>query len=93
MIYLDCFIQSYKEGTRIRVKTMPGQVVPVLNVECSHRDRERFPVGTIFKADLKLLQSANKKPYLVSRSMKLKVAIEYFDHNLQLQKPFKMQSV
>lgn len=85
--YLDTFIQSFQlpKGKRIRLKPIAGQAVPdYLLVECSREDRLKYPVGTIFKADLTLVQLPNRKPYLITRHRKLERAIEYFEHNKQL---------
>jgi len=87
--YLDTFIQSFRlpHGKRIRLKPIAGQSVPDdLLVECSREDRLKYPVGTIFKADLTLVQLPNRKPYLITRHRKLERAIEYFEHNNQLLK-------
>lgn len=85
--YLDAFIQSFRlpHGKRIRLKPIAGQAVPDdLLVECSREDRLKYPVGTIFKADLTLVQLPNRKPYLITRHRKLERAIEYFEHNQKL---------
>jgi hypothetical protein len=82
--YLDCFIQSFRlpHGKRIRLKPIAGQSVPDdLLVECSREDRLKYPVGTIFKADLQLIKIPGKKPYLITRHRKLERAIEYFEYN------------
>jgi hypothetical protein len=86
--YLDTFIQSFKlpNGKRIRLKPLPGQLAPDdLLVECSREDRIKYPVGTIFKADLTLAQLPNRKPYLITRHRKLERAIEYFEHNQNIK--------
>jgi len=87
MYFLDCFIQTIQTGKkRIRMKPLEGQNVPDLFVECSRPERLKYPIGTIFKADLKIIQVNNKKPYLITRHRKLERAIEYFEHNRQLKK-------
>lgn len=81
---MDTFIQSYKlpKGKRIRLKPIAEQNVPDdLLVECSREDRLKYPVRTIFKADLTLVQLPNRKPYLITRHRKMERAIEYFEHN------------
>ncbi len=86
--YLDTFIQSFvlPKGKRIRLKPIAGQAVPDdLLVECSREDRLKYPVGTIFKADLTLVQLPNRKPYLITRHRKLERAIEYFEHNQNIK--------
>lgn len=86
--YLDCFIQSFclPKGRKIRLKPIIGQVVPEnLLIECSRHDRLKYPIGTIFKADLKLIEIPNKKPYLITRHRKLVCAIEFFEYNITLK--------
>lgn len=86
MYYLDCFIQTILIGKkRIRMKPIQGQNVPDLFVECSRSERLKYPIGTIFKADLKIIQVNNKKPYLITRHRKLVRAIEYFEHNQNIK--------
>ena len=83
--FLDCYIQTLQIGKRIRLKPLEGQLVPPdLYVECDRSQRKKYPVGTIFKADLKVIEAPNKKPYLMARHRKIERAIEYFEHNLNL---------
>jgi len=40
------------ETNRIRVRPLPNQGLPVtLVIECSRKERERHPVGTVFRTD------------------------------------------
>lgn len=93
-IYLDIYIQSVQEGTRIRLRPLPDQDVELtgrdlslLHVSCSRSLRKKFPIGTIFKCDVQLVEKGNGiKPYLKLREgSRLERAIDYFDHNLKLQ--------
>lgn len=91
--YLDIFIQSELEGNRIRIRPLPDQGLDTsLHVSCPRKQRMQFPVGTIFKSDLYLVQKKGIKEYLRIRvspdrpEEKLHEAMEYFDHNLKLQK-------
>ena len=82
MYYLDCYIQTVQKGKRIRLQPLDGQAVPPeMYVECDRIERKKYPIGTIFKADLKLIKIPKKKPYLMARHRKLERAIEYFEHN------------
>jgi hypothetical protein len=54
------------QGKRLRVRPLDGQSSPVLWVSCSRSFRSQLPVGSIFTADLKLIESQKRKPYLVA---------------------------
>jgi hypothetical protein len=54
------------QGKRLRVRPLEGQASPVLWVSCSRTFRSLLPVGSIFTADLKLIESQKRKPYLVA---------------------------
>lgn len=54
-------------GKRLRVKPLEGQNVPLLFVSCSRLLRTQLPLSSVFQADLKLIQSPNRKPYLIAR--------------------------
>jgi hypothetical protein len=49
---------------KIRVRPMQGQNVPELWVSCSKKQRNQMTVGTVFKTDVKLIESEKRKPYL-----------------------------
>ena len=49
---------------KIRVRPTSGQNVPVLWVSCSKKQRNQMIVGTVFKTDVKLIESNKRKPYL-----------------------------
>ena len=49
---------------KIRVRPTQGQDVPELWVSCSKKQRNQMVVGTIFKTDVKLIESEKRKPYL-----------------------------
>ena len=49
---------------KIRVRPTSGQNVPVLWVSCSKKQRNQMIVGTVFKTDVKLIESDKRKPYL-----------------------------
>jgi hypothetical protein len=89
-VYLDVYVQSVKVGNRIRCKPLGGQVISdELWVECSKRIRCHFPVGTIFKADVRKVQPEKRRSYLATfHRNELLRAIEYFEHNNALQHYF-----
>ncbi|MBC7407073.1 MAG: hypothetical protein H7339_01675, partial [Arcicella sp.] len=49
---------------KIRVRPTQGQDVPELWVSCSKKQRNQMVVGTVFKTDVKLIESEKRKPYL-----------------------------
>jgi hypothetical protein len=88
--FCDVFVCSSmdKKKKRIRIKPLDTEKVDSsLYVCCSHKARNLFPVGTIFKIDLRLAYGRKGSPYLKARVGKpMGRAIEYFEHNLKLQK-------
>ena len=86
-VYLDIFVQSVKVGNKIRCRPLDGQILPgTLWVECSRTLRSHYPIGTIFKVDVRKVQPNNRKPYLATfHRNKLPRAIEYFEYNTALQ--------
>ncbi len=57
---------------RIRVRPSEGQDLPMLWVRCSRKERQQLQIGTIVKTDVKMIESANRKPYLVLLSKSLR---------------------
>lgn len=51
---------------KIRVRPIEGQNTPILWVSCSKKQRNQMILGTAFSMDLKLIESDNRKPYLVA---------------------------
>ena len=49
---------------KVRVRPTVGQGVPELWVSCSKKQRNQMIVGTVFKTDVKLIESSKRKPYL-----------------------------
>jgi hypothetical protein len=49
---------------KIRVRPTQGQNVPQLWVSCSKKQRNQMTLGTVFRTDVKLIESAKRKPYL-----------------------------
>jgi len=88
-VFCDVLVSSTLDEKKqcIRIKPLPSSSVSAeLLVRCSHRARRYFPVGTVFKMDLRLTTGKRGKPYLIARAGKPMLrAIEYFEHNLTLQ--------
>lgn len=51
---------------KIRVRPDEGQGVPELWVSCSRKQRNQMIIGTVFKMDVKLVESERRKPYLMA---------------------------
>ncbi|MDQ1088881.1 MULTISPECIES: hypothetical protein [unclassified Siphonobacter] len=87
--FLDLFAQVVFDTrrNRPRLKTICSQRVPGdLAVSCPARLLNRFPEGTIYKLDAKLVQLPGKQPYLVAVNRRnMQRALEFYDHNRQLQ--------
>ena len=62
--FTDIKLTTFTQGKRLRVRPLEGQEAPVLWVSCPRAFRSQMPLGTIFTADLKLIQVPHKKPYL-----------------------------
>lgn len=87
MMYLDIFIQSVKQGKKIRIKVVPGQDLPdEYYISCGRKIRCHYKVGTIFKADVKLINRKKGKSYLMVRfkNAPLLPALEYYEYNCGL---------
>lgn len=87
MIYLDVYVQSVKQGKKIRIKPLPGQQLPEdYFVSCGMKVRGYYKVGTIYKTDVKLIKRKKGKNYLMVRFKQapLLPALEYYEHNCSL---------
>jgi hypothetical protein len=86
MVYLDVFIKSIKQGSKIRLKAISGQAVPELYLSCSRKNRGFYKVGTIYKTDVKLVERKKGRSYLIVRyrNKPLEAALEYYEHNISL---------
>jgi hypothetical protein len=67
-IFLNISLSTLYDSKRkkIRVRPMQGQNVPELWVSCSKKQRNQMIIGTVFKTDVKLIESHNRKPYLMA---------------------------
>lgn len=66
--YEDISCESFKdpETGRVRVRPIAGQGLPTnIVIECSRKERDRHPIGTIFTAEnVKVCQKPNGRIYL-----------------------------
>ncbi|MGL4632036.1 MAG: hypothetical protein ACRCVT_12605 [Leadbetterella sp.] len=89
--FLDVFVESNTVGSKsvLRLRTISGQQVPQnMRVRMASKFLKKYPTGTIFKLDTKLVYpSDSRKPYFVAlNGTKIQQALEFFDYNRKLQK-------
>lgn len=86
-VFLGVQAMSIKVGNRIRLKPLQGQQVSHRYfIECSRKERGKYPVGTIFELDCVLVQPKNRSAYLRAiHRTGLQQSLDFFDHNLRLQ--------
>jgi hypothetical protein len=93
-VFLDIYATVYYDTrrSRPRLKTIEGQRIPCdLKVGCPVKIISEFPEGTIYKLDARLVQKNGRRPYFLTiNKNKVQRAIEFFDHNLQVQKGLKL---
>jgi hypothetical protein len=93
-VFLDIYASVYYDTrrSRPRLKTIEGQRIPCdLKVGCPQKIISEFPEGTIYKLDARLVQKNGRRPYFLTiNKNKVHRAIEFFDHNLQVQKGLKL---
>lgn len=94
-VFLDIYATVYFDTrrNRPRLKTIDGQRIPCdLKVGCPLKIISDFPEGTIYKLDARLVQKNGRRPYFLTiNKNKVHRAIEFFDHNLQVQKGLKLE--
>jgi hypothetical protein len=94
-VFLDIYASVYFDTrrNRPRLKTIDGQRIPCdLKVGCPIEIISEFPEGTIYKLDARLVQKNGRRPYFLTiNKSKVQRAIEFFDHNIQVQKGMKLQ--
>ncbi len=88
--FLDVFAEATVIGKKVKLLTINGQGVPEnIKVRIPSKFISKFPVGTIYKVDTKLVNKDGNKPYFVAKKGKcVERAIEFFDYNLKLQYGF-----
>lgn len=67
-IFINISLSTLYDSKRkkIRVRPKEGQGVPDLWVSCSKKQRNLMNIGTVFKMDVKLIESEKRKPYLMA---------------------------
>lgn len=94
-IFLDIYAKVYFDTrrNRPRLKTIDGQSIPCdLKIGCPTKIIADFPEGTIYKLDARLIQKNGRQPYFLTiNKKKVQRAIEFFEHNLQIQKGLKTE--
>ncbi len=94
-IFLDIYAKVYFDTrrNRPRLKTLEGQTIPCdLKIGCPAKIISEFPEGTIYKLDARLIQKNGRQPYFLTiNKNKVQRAIEFFDHNIQVQKGLKLE--
>ncbi len=94
-VFLDIYASVYFDTrrNRPRLKTIDGQRIPCdLKVGCPLKIISDFPEGTIYKLDARLVQKNGRRPYFLTiNKNKVHRAIEFFEHNLQVQKGLKLE--
>lgn len=93
IFFLDVFAESYYDNSKKRMKlsTINGQQIPCdIKVSCPSRLVARYPEGTIFKLDARLVRRTNgKTPYFIAiNRSNLQRALEFFEYNLKVQNGF-----
>jgi hypothetical protein len=90
--FLDVYAEALYDlkSDKMKLLTIEGQQVPVkLKVSIPSKFIKRYPEGTIYKVDTKLIQKRGKKPYFVAiKARQVERAVEYFDYNLKVQYGF-----
>lgn len=90
--FLDVYAEAlYDVKTdKMKLKTINGQPVPEdLKVAIPSKFIAKYPEGTIYKVDTKLVNKKGKRPYFVAMHSKtVQRAIEFFDYNLKVQYGF-----
>ena len=94
-VFLDIYASVYFDTrrNRPRLKTIDGQRIPCdLKVGCPTKIISEFPEGTIYKLDARLVQKNGRRPYFLTiNKNKVQRAIEFFDHNILVQKGLRLE--
>lgn len=89
-VFLDVFAKSFHDTRRgkKRLLTINGQNIPAeMSVGCPTKVLNHYPEGTIFKLDARLIQKQGMKPYFTTiRKENVLRALEFFEHNLEVEK-------
>ncbi|MFT4733431.1 MAG: hypothetical protein ACI9DJ_001442 [Algoriphagus sp.] len=87
--FLDIYAEAILDNSnsKMRLETIDGQQVPGdLKVSCPNAYYSKFPEGTIYKLDTRLVRKEGKKPYFIAMNRKnVQRAMEFFEYNLKVQ--------
>jgi hypothetical protein len=90
--FLDVFAEAVLDTNKaqMRLETIEGQQVPCdLKISIPKKAISRFPEGTIYKLDTRLVRKDGKKPYFIALNKKnVRRALEFFEYNLKVQNGF-----
>lgn len=90
--FLDVYAEAILDGnnSKMRLETINGQQVPSdLRISVPKRIISKFPEGTIYKLDTRLVRKEGQKPYFIALNRKnVERAIEFFEYNLKVQNGF-----
>ncbi len=90
--FLDVFAEAVLDSNKAQMclETIDGQQVPGdLKVSIPKKQISRFPEGTIYKLDTRLVRRDGKKPYFIAVNRKnVRRAMEFFEYNLKVQNGF-----
>ncbi len=88
-IFLDIFAASFydKNRKKYRLSTIQWHDTPTnMNVGCLSRILEKYPEGTIFRLDARLVKNKKGYKYMVAlRRASVQPAIEFYVFNRKLQ--------
>jgi hypothetical protein len=65
-VFINITLSTLYDSKRKKIRVHPkeGQNVPLLWVSCSKSQRQQMSLSTVFKTDVKLIESEKRKPYL-----------------------------
>jgi hypothetical protein len=90
--FLDVFAEAVLDANKaqMRLATINGQQVPGdLKISVPKRFISKFPEGTIYKLDTRLVRKEGRKPYFIAiNSRSVRRAVEFFEYNLKVQNGF-----
>lgn len=95
-LFLDVFAKMNIDPRTHRptLQTLHGQRVPgEVKIRCLRKSIEKFPEGTVYKLDVRLVNIKKGKPYFCAvQNLRIQRAIEFFEHNVRIQRGFSLAS-
>lgn len=65
--YVTVHVETFREGSELHVRPIAGQKFSTsLNVQCSKKMRETYPVGTVFELDVQLIDRVDGSKHLMA---------------------------